>query len=208
MKNLTLILLLFISNLSWGQTKLNTTLKKQLDSVMVLDQKYRDTLMLLMNPQKADSVAKSLSFNVGQATTHYWRLQNRLDSLNVVFIEATFKRYGYPGKTMVDTPANESAWYIVQHSTKIHQYIALMKKAADKNEIPFHLYVMMLDRDLMNQGKEQVYGTQVVCHQFKNIKDACIVWPIKYPDKINQRRKKAGFPSTVEENATRLGVIY
>jgi hypothetical protein len=164
--------------------------------------------MLLMNPQSAGSTAKSLSLSVAQANGHYWKLQNRIDSLNVVFIESVFKKYGYPGKTLVDTPANESAWYIIQHSSKIHQYIDIIKKAADEKEIPFHLYAMMLDRDLMNQGKEQVYGTQATCQKFKNIKDECIIWPIKDPDKVNERRKKAGFPNTVEENATRLGIVY
>jgi hypothetical protein len=83
-----------------------------------------------------------------------------------------------------------------------------MKKAADAHELPFHLYAMMLDRDLMDQGKEQVYGTQVACHKFKNITDQCIVWPIKDPYKVNERRKQAGFSQTVEQNANRLGVVY
>ncbi|HEY4197725.1 MAG TPA: hypothetical protein VGM63_19430 [Mucilaginibacter sp.] len=174
MRKIATALLIFISFTACGQHKINLTLKRQLDSVMVLDQKYRDTPTLLMNPQKADSVAKSLSFDIGRAQTHYWKLQNRLDSLNVVYIESVFKKYGYPGKSIVDTPANEAAWYIIQHSRKIHQYIDLMEKAADAHELPFHLYAMMLNRDLMDQGKEQVYGTQVACHKFKNITDHCM----------------------------------
>src|SRR5476651_2375511 len=108
MKKGAIILLVLICNAAFGQHKVNVVLKKQLDSVMILDQKYRDTLSLLMDPQKADSVSKALSFKAGQAMNHYWALQNRLDSLNVVFIEAVFKKYGYPGKTLVDTPANEA----------------------------------------------------------------------------------------------------
>jgi hypothetical protein len=183
-------------------------LKKQLDSVMVLDQKYRDTLSLLMTRQKADSTAKSLSLTVGQANIYYWRLQNRNDSLNVVFIESVFKKYGYPGKSIVGTPANEAAWYIVQHSRKIHQYIDLIKRAADEHELPFYLYAKMLDRDLMDLGKQQVYGTQITCRKFKSISDECIVWPIKDPANVNERRKQAGFPNTVEQNASGLGVVY
>lgn len=34
------------------------------------------------------------------------------------------------------------------------------------------------------------------------------VLPIKKPKNVNERRKKAGFDSTVEENASRLGVVY
>ena len=137
---------------------------------MVLDQKYRDTLTLLTTPQQANAIAKSLSLSVAQTNDHYWTLQNRIDSLNVIFIELVFEKYGYPGKTLVDTPANETAWYIIQHSPKIHQYISMMKKAAGENELPFRLYAMMLDRDLVNQGKEQVYGSQFMCQTFKKLK--------------------------------------
>jgi hypothetical protein len=208
MKNITLVLLLFVSSTAFSQTKINTHLKRQLDSVMSLDQKYREILTLLMDPSKRDSIAKSLSLTVSQANGHYWKLQNHLDSTNVVFIEGVFKKYGYPGKTLVGSPANESAWDVIQHSTKIHQYIGLMKQAAEGNELPFHLYAMMLDRDLMNQGKEQVYGSQATCRNLKNGKNECFIWPIKDAAKVNERRKKAGFDQTVEQNAKRLDIEY
>lgn len=138
----------------------------------------------------------------------YSALQSRLDSLNVIYIEGIFRKFGYPGKTLVDTPANESAWYIIQHSQKIHQYIPMMKKAADEGELPFHLYAMMLDRDLMYHRQEQVYGSQVSCNDLKNGKHECFVWPIKEAATVNERRKKSGFDQTVEDNAKRLGVTY
>jgi hypothetical protein len=208
-KGTLVILFAMIFGTACGQHKINIVLKKQLDSVMLLDQKYRDTLSLLMNPQKADSVSKSLSFGAGQAMTHYWTLQNRIDSLNVIFIEKVFEKYGYPGKSLVDTPSNESAWYIIQHSKKIHQYLPMMKKAAEANELPFQLYAKMLDRELMDEGKEQIYGTQGVCRPLKNGKDiGCYIWPIKEAATVNERRKKAGFEQTVEQNATRIGIVY
>ena len=205
---IVLLFICFCSLISSAQSKFNPHLKKQLDSVMVLDQKYRDTLTLLMDPAKRDSMAKSLSMSVAKASSHYWTKQDIADSLNVVFVEGVFKKYGYPGKTLVDTPTNEAAWYVIQHSHKIDQYMPLMKAAAEKGELPFRLYAMMLDRQLMNQNKEQIYGTQVTCRKFKNIKDECIVWPIKDPANVNERRKKAGFTQTVEQNSQRLDVVY
>jgi len=175
---------------------------------MLLDQKYRDTLSLLMTPGKSDSIAKKLSLKTWQAMNRYSALQGRLDSLNSIFVEGIFKKYGYPGKTLVDTPTNESAWYIIQHSSKIHQYIPMMKQAAETGELPFRLYAMMLDRDQMYQGQEQVYGSQVSCRDLKNGKHECFVWPIKDAATVNERRKKAGFDQTVEQNAQRLGVTY
>jgi hypothetical protein len=124
-----------------------------------------------------------------------------------VFIEKVFVKYGYPGKSLVDTPANESAWYIIQHSQKIQQYLPMMKKAAEQKELSFHLYAMMLDRELMNSGKEQIYGTQLTCRGLKG-KNSCFVWPIKDAATVNKRRKEAGFTSTVEQNAQRLSIVY
>ena len=51
---------------------LNFDLKKQLDSVLVLDQKYRANY----NPEK-------------------WGLQMKIDSSNIEFMEQIFKNYGY-----------------------------------------------------------------------------------------------------------------
>jgi len=209
MKRFVIGMLLLISVSAFGQhKKINKVLKKQLDSVMVLDQKYRDTLSMLMIPEQSDSLVKKLGLKSWQVMNKYSALQSRLDSLNVIFIEGIFRKYGYPGKTLVDTPANELAWYIIQHSQKIHQYMPMMKKAADEGELPFHLYAMMLDRDLMYQGHEQVYGSQVNCNGLKNGKHECFVWPIKDAAMVDERRKKAGFDQTVEDNAKRLGVTY
>lgn len=209
MKNLIIALLLLTAGTASAQQKVNPVLKKQLDSVSALDQKYRGTLMLLMNPNTRDSAARSLSLTVQQATSNYWKLQNYADSTNVVFVEAVFKKYGYPGKSLVGEPTNEAAWYVIQHSPKINQYMPIMKTAAEKGELPFHLYAMMLDRQLMNEGKEQVYGSQATSRLLKSGKNSgWFIWPIKDAAHVNERRKKAGFEQTVEQNAKRLDIEY
>lgn len=93
----------------YGQAPINNKLKKQLDSIMVLDQKYRGDLMLLSDPAKSDSLSKSLNIPVDQLTGRLWQKQTPLDSSNLVFIESVISKYGYPGKTLVGQPANESA---------------------------------------------------------------------------------------------------
>ncbi|MFD1258701.1 DUF6624 domain-containing protein [Mucilaginibacter terrae] len=208
MKKVICLLLLFISIKAYSQNTINLTLKRQLDSVMALDQKYRETLTLLTMPDKKDSVLKSLKMTPAKASNYFWKLQERLDSLNILFIENVFKQYGYPGKSLVGSPTNESAWNVIQHSDKISQYIPLIKNAAEHKELPYQLYAMMLDRDLMDKGKEQIYGTQGTCRQLKNGVQECFIWPIQEPKKVNARRKNAGFEMTVEDNAKRLGIEY
>lgn len=69
----------------------------------------------------------------------------------------------------------------------------------------------MQDRLMTQQRKPQLYGTQAVCYPLRDTasrEPECFVWPIAYPKQVNQRRKKAGFSTTVEENAKRLDVLY
>ncbi len=78
---ISLLVVILISCTAFAQHKINTALKQQLDSVMLLDQKYRDTLSLFMTPGKGDSIAKKLSLKPWQAMNRYSALQGRLDSL-------------------------------------------------------------------------------------------------------------------------------
>ena len=83
----------------------------------------------------------------------------------------------------------------------------MIKKAGKKNELPKTLVAMMEDRLLVQEGKEQIYGTQGSGFNTKN-GWTMIIHPIKNPEKVNKLRKKVGFTETVEENAKRLGIDY
>ena len=201
----SLILLVFSHKQSVGQKTIDTKLKKQLDSVLELDQHYR---AIIMNPAKKDSFAKKLHLTTQQADNTAMALSMHADSANIIFVEKIIKEYGYPGKSLVGKPTDEAAWNVIQHSTKIHQYIGLIKEAANDGELSFKLYATMLDRDLLNQGKEQIYGTQIRSQKMKDGKMSIFVWPIQDAEKVNERRKKAGFDDTVEQNAKKFGVTY
>ncbi len=204
MKNLIIIFLISIASSTIGQTKLNVVLKKKLDSVYVLDQKYREAMMLIQNQAKKDSIIRVL----GISPENYQGLQNQIDKDNLAFIENVFNQYGYPGKSLVGTPTNEAAWNVIQHSNSISKYLPLIKTAAENNELPFRLYATMLDRNLLQQDREQIYGTQIQGQKMKSGKFELFVWPIQNPETVNERRKKAGFDLTVEENAKRLNTVY
>ncbi|QJD97721.1 hypothetical protein HH214_18490 [Mucilaginibacter robiniae] len=209
MKHLIIAVLCFTTMFAQAQKHFNPALKKQLDSVMLLDQKYRDTLTWLMTPDKVAATTKSLRMSASQAINHYSKLQKDIDSTNTLFVEAIFKRYGYPGKSLVGDSTSEAAWYVIQHSKKIDDYIPVIKKAAETHELTFRLYAMMLDRYLMSKNQEQVYGSQMTMRTLKATKKReWIVWPIKDLKNVNALRKKAGFKDTVEENAANLDVKY
>lgn len=208
-KQLLLFVILFTASLTFAQQKFNPALKKQLDSIDNLDQQYRGILSDLMTPSRADSTAKMLHLSVDEANKHYWKLQNHIDSANVLLITAIIKKYGYPGKALVGEESSSVAWIVIQHSPKIAQYLPLIKKAAETKQLAFKYYAMMLDRDLMNKDKEQIYGTQATARTLKKTgQNAWFIWPIKDPANVNKRRKQAGFPDTVEQYAKSFDLTY
>ena len=75
-----------------------------------------------------------------------------------------------------------------------------MKKAGKAGELPFRLVAMMEDRYLMGEGKPQIYGTQGITYN----NSAAFIWPIENPEDVNQRRKEAGFDTTIEVYAKDL----
>jgi hypothetical protein len=205
-------LFFFLLPTSYGQTRLNSALKKELDSLQLLDQKYRSALSANMRG-KGDSLSSVYRVKKEDLNDYLWRLQGEIDSSNTLRIEQIIKIYGYPGISLVGKPTNEAAFYIIQHSKVIEKYLPVIKEAAEKNELRFVLYAMMLDRSLMFQDKEQVYGTQGSGMSVKNSKtgnweNLSFIWPIKDPATVNKRRKAAGFDKTVEESAKNIGIKY
>ena len=208
----TFLLFLTVTFQSFGQN-INEKLKNELESIYVLDQKYRELLQFAQQPQKADSLSKVYQVEKSELSDHLWGLQSDADESNLERVEAIIKQYGYPGESLVGSPANEAVFYVIQHSEKIDQYLPLIEKAANEKQLPFRLYAMMLDRSLMQNEKEQVYGTQAsgfsaMNKDTKKAEWTWVIWPIKDPENVNKRRKEAGFEQTVEENAKRLNVNY
>ncbi|WP_139422178.1 DUF6624 domain-containing protein [Chryseobacterium mulctrae] len=208
MRKMFLLLFTLLTFLMNAQQKVNEVLKKELDEIMKVDQGYRMLFDSEITPEKKDKLLKDLNIDKEEFEKKNWQLVAEHDSLNMQKIENIISKYGYPGKTLVGEPTNQAAWYVIQHSTKIGKYLPLIKEAGKKKEIPFTWVAMMEDRYLMNENKEQIYGTQGKGEMTKD-KDGKqvfinFVWPLKDPKNVNKRRKDAGFDSTIEENAQRM----
>ncbi|MET4083945.1 hypothetical protein ABIB40_003918 [Pedobacter sp. UYP30] len=163
--------------------------------------------------ERKNEIAKLLDYPRDSLDESAWAIMRKIDSINIEKVEHIIKDYGYPGKTLVGEPENTTVFYVIQHSNKISKYYYLIEKAGKEQELPFKYSAMMLDRKLNDEGKEQVYGTQVHMVMVNNPKTGKrepfkYVVPIKDSENVNKRRKRAGFDSTVEENALRLGVVY
>jgi hypothetical protein len=201
---LLLICLLALPILTYAQRVSNPRLKHELDSLYRLDQVYRAAMFADNKQHLLDSMAAAQHLPVAEVQQKLIGLMQAADSSDMRRVRTIIRRYGYPGKTLVGTPTNKAAFYVIQHSNSIPQYLPLIKQAADKGELPFQLYAMMLDRHLMNTGKPQLYGTQGCGYNGH----PPFIWPIEDPAHVNERRKKAGFDVSVEQNAQRMDIPY
>lgn len=190
---------------SAAQTNLNARLKHELDSLYEVDQRYRAMLFDPRINRNPDSLATILGVEKPALNAAIMGQMHRTDVTNLGRVQAILKQYGYPGKSLVGTPTNEAAWYVIEHEPAlIPQYLPMIKLAAEKGELPFFRYATMLDRQLMYEGNEQLYGTQARNYNGQ----PPFIWPIQNPAQVNQRRKQAGFKTTIEENAASMGVTY
>ena len=212
MKLLLWLGLSFLSFSAFAQRPTNPRLQRELDSIRVQDQRYRQILARL-NRGRADSLAAALHLPKDQLFAYAQAHMQRADSSNLRRVEDIIWRYGYPGQTLVGSPANEAAWRVIQHSEKIPQYLIWVKGAAEAGEIPYRLYAQMLDRQLMDNGQEQVYGTQwagytVLDHATGQKHTIAFIWPIRDAQRVEQRRFRAGFTTSVAASASKLGIPY
>ena len=215
MTKMKLLLLVLLPQLVAAQAPpQNPRLKHELDSIYAVDQRWRQMLFEPRVARRPDSLARAFGVTRESLSAYVPGQLLRTDSTNLVRVKAVLKQYGYPGQTLVGAPTNEAAWYVIQHSDAIDQYLPLIKKAAGRGELPFYLYAQMLDRQLMRAGKPQLYGTQAFSYNVLNPKTGRregqppFVWPIKDAARVNERRQQAGFKTTVEQNATNLGIQY
>lgn len=179
-----------------AKPKLNLSLKQRLDSIAVLDQKYRE-LMQTQSIDERKKLGESMGLSEAEYSGDLSQMQSVLDSVNMVFVESYFLQNGYPGKSVVGEESSLVAWNVLQHNPdKIPLYLPLVKKAAEAGEIPKTSAAMMEDRYLMMEGKPQIYGTQGMSYDDAR---GSFIWPTENAETLNQRRKEAGFEETIEE---------
>ncbi len=181
-----------------AKPKLDLSLKQRLDSIAVLDQKYRK-LMQSRSLEERKKLGESMGLSEAEYSGDLSQIQSVLDSVNMIFVERYFIEKGYPGKSVVGEESSLVAWNVLQHNPdKIPLYLPLVKKAANDGEIPKTSAGMMEDRYLMMEGKPQVYGTQGMTYDDAR---GSFIWPIENAETVNQRRIEAGFENTIEDYA-------
>ena len=99
------------------------------------------------------------------------------------------KLCGWPTASAVTEYAAAGAALIINHST--HEvrarYFPMLEAAFEKGEAQPLRYAKMCDRLLVEEGKEQRYGTQ---WHFEGSQK--VPWPIEDPELVDRRRAEIG----------------
>ena len=96
-----------------------------------------------------------------------------------------------------------AVFLVIQHGSKAlrEKYFPLVKASAEKGEITLRAVAMMEDRMLMENGKKQKYGTQLISYNNGPLQ----LHPIEDEANVNQRRAAMGM-EPIEEYLKQFGL--
>ena len=177
------------------KSSINLELKKELSEIEFRDQALR--FITDQTPKDSlDLIAKRIKVDPTYFKNNYKSVSVTLDGENIKRVEEIIAKYGYPGKALVGTPENRAAWIVIQHSSPqvIQKYLPMLREAVKNGDLDRQSLALTEDRNLMYQGKKQIYGSQ-----FFEVNGKPAFWPIENSEKVNELRKEAGFVQTIEE---------
>jgi len=189
--------------------KINLELKNTLESILIKDQGIREIVNGNISDKRKTELLTQMNLSENDIDgNRKFDLMREIDSINIAEVENIIAEFGYPSKSLVGEPAIKAVFYVIQHSDKINKYLPLIREATKNGDISQTSLAMMEDRNLMEQGLEQIYGTQIKGQANKKGEWIYFLWPIKNVDSINVWRKQIGLEQTVEEYLKDMDVEF
>lgn len=196
----TIIVVLIMINLSFGQTQNKTCIDKsliaQLDTIHQEDQKYRLRIHELLMKSRSESE------NMELITLN--ELMNEKDSINLIAVEKILNEHGWLDADVIGKQGNKTLFLVIQHSDLETQlkYLPVMREALTVGNINSTDFAKLEDRIAKRQGNRQIYGTQIVIDG-----DEFYVYPLIEPEKVNERRAVVGLPP-IEDYVKNVGIPW
>ena len=178
-----------------GQSQFNKPFSVLLDTVYKEDQTDR---------LKIASLEKQYGWQSGQMQSLLNKI-NTQDSINLSKVKKIIDTYGWPGPDEVGKQGAQTIFLVIQHADSLTQatYLPVMQEAVKKGKAQPEALAFLEDRVMTNQGKEQIYGSQIK----SNEKGKYEFYPIKDETNVNKRRASVGL-EPLEEYAKRFDINY
>ncbi|HEV2724313.1 MAG TPA: DUF6624 domain-containing protein [Thermoleophilaceae bacterium] len=118
----------------------------------------------------------------------------RVDVANTARLCEIISQHGWPGRSLVGDEGAHHAWLIAQHADRQLDFqreaLALLADAVGRGDAAQRDLAYLTDRVRMNEGREQVFGTQIA-----EVKDGNgVPWPVEDPTNLDARRAAVGLP--------------
>lgn len=162
-----------------------------------VDVVYQDSIQALYNrDQMHRATFESLALNHGYNSPQMQeakKLQQEADALNQKILAELFQSKGFPTLTKVKRGATQTALSILQRAdtATIYKWIPTIKKLIAEKELLEADCAYIIDFALVQQGKPQIYGTQLYRDKADNLLKPR---PFTSLTAVTQSRKLAGLP--------------
>jgi hypothetical protein len=137
----------------------------------------------------------------GELTPEEWKLQTAIDVANMKRLAQIIDTYGWPGLRFAGA-ASQTAFLVLQHADPATQrkYLPLLRDAVKRSDAMGGHLAMLEDRLLVDEGKPQVYGSQLAANPLR-------FEPIEDEAHVDERRRSVGL-EPLAEYARHFGLVY
>ena len=143
---------------------------------------------LLWRAHRDQKVRKAWFESTDSHTVENLKRFMQLDLSNIGRMKQIISRYGWPSQSMVGERGCEAAWLLIQHADHDpafqKQGFILLERAVEDKDAPASLLAYLTDRIRVNDGRPQVYGTQ--------LRPDLSPFPIEDETRVDDRRMNSG----------------
>ncbi|HEY4968039.1 MAG TPA: DUF6624 domain-containing protein [Puia sp.] len=190
-KTISILALIVVCNMSFGQNKIYDSLRYQLLLIEQDDQGPRMQLDSISGQYAGDSslLMKQLSFNS--------KIMKYNDSIDLLKVRSILDKYGWLGPDEIGDDGCSTLFLVIQHADLKTQenYLPTMRAAVNAGKAKASRLALLEDRVALRQGRKQIYGSQIYLNV---ITKEMYVLPLLDPNNVNLRRSKVGLQSMEE----------
>ncbi len=118
----------------------------------------------------------------------------RVDHENLELLVSLLDKCGMPTLAQVGEIGMTAVWAVLQHSDKTYRkrYLPMLEVAAENGDLGWQTVALITDRDLMDDGLPQRYGSQVVRNP---VSGEWTLYELDDPQGVDARRRSVGLDS-------------
>jgi len=122
------------------------------------------------------------------------------DHRNQELIISIIEKCGMPTLNEVNQEQMNAIWLGLQHTENKYRvkYFPLIEKAVKNGDLSKEQYALMKDRILMDEGKPQIFGSQIINGK---------LYDLEAPETVNARRQEMGL-EPIEDYLKRFDITF